>query len=338
MKKLILLITSLVIWIFSIQSSHANVTIKNQKIEKVTTMKVVGNTVVVDGDISFQSYTRIPYDIEVEGNITFWDWVTILWNISATGDINAGNDLVVYKKISWDNIFIWNKLVAKYLEAKWNISLNWKATVTGWMYSEGNVEVWSDFTLYGNSQIEWDLKTELDINILWNLYVFWDIRSKERFNFEWGKLKIYGDFRTLKESRVEGRVYIYGTPARRSYYTNKIKYNYVLKSKKYKWFMWKVDPVLQYDLSDIHISYIYSRISDIENNIEIQRKKMSLLPYNYSEQKLEEEIKYLTSMEINLITFIDKYISTHSRDIQEWNIIKFERENKHKEFLYKYVY
>jgi hypothetical protein len=34
-------------------------------------MKVVGNTVVVDGDISFQSYTRIPYDIEVEGNITF---------------------------------------------------------------------------------------------------------------------------------------------------------------------------------------------------------------------------------------------------------------------------
>jgi hypothetical protein len=65
---------------------------------------------------------------------------------------------------------------------------------------------------------------------------------------------------------------------------------------------------------------------------------MSLLPYNYSEQKLEEEIKYLTSMEINLITFIDKYISTHSRDIQEWNIIKFERENKHKEFLYKYVY
>lgn len=338
MKKLLLLIMFLVIWIFSIQNSYANVTIKNQKTEKVTTMIVVGKTVVVEGDIEFQSYTRIPYDIEVNGNITFWDGVTILGNISASWNITAGNDLVVYKKISWNNISIWNKLVAKYLHATGDISLNWKATVTDWIYSEWNVEVWSDFTLHWSSQIEGDLKTELDINIYWNVYVFWDIRSKERFNFEWWKLKIYWDFRTLKESKLEGRIFIYGTPARRSYYTNKIKYNYILKSRKYKWFTWKIDPVLQYNLSDNNIKYIYSRISEMDNNIELQKKKISLLPYHYSEVKLREEIKYLESLENNLIIFIDKYISSHSRDIQEWNIIKFERKNQLKQFLYQYVY
>ena len=40
-------------------------------------------------------------------------------------------------------------------------------------------------------------------------------------------------------------------------------------------------------------------------------------------------------MENNLIKFIDTYTSKHSRDIQEWKIIQYERENKHKEFLYK---
>jgi hypothetical protein len=76
----------------------------------------------------------------------------------------------------------------------------------------------------------------------------------------------------------------------------------------------------------------------MENNIETQRKKISLLPYNYSEQKLEEEIKYLESLENNLITFIDKYISSHSRDIQAWNILKFERKKEIDEFLYQYIY
>jgi hypothetical protein len=85
----------------SIHSVNAAVTVKNEKIEKVTTMKLQWQKIIVNGDIEFQSYTRIPYDIEVNGDIIFWDWVTILWNISATWDIQAWNNLVVYKKLSW---------------------------------------------------------------------------------------------------------------------------------------------------------------------------------------------------------------------------------------------
>ena len=339
MNKLILLFIFCFFWIFSNQNTYANVTVNNEtnQIENKTTMEVIWNTVFVEGDLYFPSYRSIPYNFEINGNLSIWDGVKLLWEISVHWDIDAGNELVVYKTISWNNITIWNKSVIKKIISYENITLNWYATIAEWMIAGWDVDVWWNFNLYGNSTIEWDLQTELDINIFGNLYVYWDIRSKERFHFQWEKLKIYGDFRTLQESKLEGRIFIYGSPARRSYYTNKIKYNYILKSEKYTWFMWKIDPVLQYNLSDNDIKNIYSRVSELENKIEEQKRKIAFLPYGYSEEKTNQEINNLKSIENNLITFIDTYISTHSRDIQEWNIIKFERQKELESYLKKYL-
>lgn len=328
----------LALFLLSLQGTYANVTVKNKKIEKVTTMKVVGKKVIVDGNIEFQSYTRIPYDIEVNWDIIFWDWVKILWNISATWDIQAWNNFVVYKKLSWNNIFTGNNLVAQYMESKWNMYLNGKAIITKWVNVGWDFEPGSDLTLYGNSTIEGNMKVELDTKIVGTLYVYWNLRLKERFNFSHGKLKIHWDFRTLEESEIEWRIYVYWTKWRRSYYTNKIKINYILENKKFRGFMWKIDPVLSYDLSESQIQLIHAQIDIKDYQIEQKKKKISLLPYWYSKELLQNHIWELKYMENNLTKFIDQYISQHSRDIQEWKIIQFERAKKHKEFLYKYVY
>lgn len=335
MKKIIL---SIFFILLSINSVNAVVTVKNEKIEKVTTMKLQWKTIIVDGNIEFQSYTKIPYDIEVNWDIIFWDWVKILWSISATWDIQAWNNFVVYKKLSWNNISTGNQLVAQYLEAKWNMYLNGKATITKWVDVGWDFEPGSDLTLYGNSTIEWNMKVELDTKIVGTLYVYWNIRSKERFNFSHGKLKIHWDFRTLEESEIEWRIYVYWTKWRRSYYTNKIKINYLLENNKFRGFMWKIDPVLLYNLSESQIQHIHAQIDIKEYQIEQKKKQISLLPYWYSENLLTTHINELQNMENNLIKFIDTYTSKHSRDIQEWKIIQYERENKHKEFLYKYAY
>lgn len=338
MQKIQLFIICLFLGILTFQDTHANLVVTNQTEEKATTMKVEGNTVIVDWDISFQSYIKIPYNLEVKGNVYFWEWVTILWKISATWDIIWWSNGVAYKELSGKNISIGNKLVAKKLVSQENMTLKWNATITQWVSVGWDFSAGSDLKLYGNSQVQWGMKVEIDTQIFGNLYVYEDLRSKENFDFQWWKLKLYWDFRTLKISEVIWRIYMYGSPARRSYYTNKIKYNYVLKSSKYRWFMWEIDPVLQYNLWDINIKYIYSRVSEIEKSIENQKRKISLLPYDYSEKKLDQEIKNLKSIEKSLIDFVEQYVSTHSRDIQEWKIIQFERDKLMQEFLYQYIY
>lgn len=326
------------LFVFIFQDTYANVTVKNEKIEKITTMKVVDKKIIVDWDISFQSYTTIPYDLEIKGNVTFWDEVKILWNITVSWDINAGNKLIVYKQISAKNIYIWNQLVANSIVTQENLILNWKATIASWINVWWNFETGSDFTLYWNSQVEWDMKVELDIKIYGTLYVYWDLRSKERFYFDWDKLKLYWDFRTLKESEVKGRIYIYGTAARRSYYTNKIKYNYLLKSKKHIGFMKKIDPVLNYDLSNIEILEIHKNIQNYEYIISQQKSKIIINAYKYSQQQLIQEIEKLKSIESNMMEYINNYISSHQRDMQEWKIIQFEKNNEMKNFIHKYLY
>ena len=338
MQKFQLFIICLFLGILTFQDTHANINLENNTEEKTTTMKVIWDTIFIDGDISFQSYIKIPYNLEVKGDVIFWEWVTILWKISATWDIIWWSNAVAYKQLSGKNISIGNRLVAKKLVSQENMTLKGNATIAEWVLVGWNFSAGSDLKLYGNSQIEWMMKVEIDTQIFGNLYVYEDLRSKENFDFQWWKLKLYWDFRTLKKSEVIWRIYIYGLAARRSYYTNKIKYNYILKSSKYRWFMWEVDPILQYNLSDNDIKYIYSKISEIENSIEEQKRKISLFPYNYSQDKLQQEIKYLISMEEKLISFIEQYTSNHSRDIQEWKIIQFERDKLMQEFLYQYIY
>jgi hypothetical protein len=62
MKKIIFFILSF--FLFT-SISYANVTVKDEKIEKKTTISLEGNTVVVDGDISFPYGMRIPYDFHI---------------------------------------------------------------------------------------------------------------------------------------------------------------------------------------------------------------------------------------------------------------------------------
>ncbi len=338
MKKNKLFTIFFLLFIFMFQNTYANVTVENEKIEKKTTMKVIGKKIIVDWDITFQSYTTIPYDLEVKGNVIFWDDVKVLWNINASWDIHAGNKLVIYKEISAKNIYTWNQLVANKIVTQEDLILNWKSTITSGISVWWNFEWGSDFILYWNSQIEWNMKVERDTKIYGTLYVYWDLKSKENFKFDWKKLKLYWDFRTLKKSEIEGRIYIYGTPARRSYYTNKIKYNYLLKSKKHIWFMKKVDPVLNYELSNIQIIRIHQNIQNYEYNISQQKSKIIVNAYKYSQQQLIQEIEKLKSIELNMIKYINNYISSHQRDTQEWKIIQFERNNEVINFIYNYIY
>lgn len=335
MKKIIFFILSF--FLFT-SISYANVTVKDEKIEKKTTISLEGNTVVVDGDISFPSGMRIPYDFHIVWDVTIGDHAKIVWDMTVDGDINVGNSVVVYKTLSGNNISTWNRLVASFLKSTWDLQVNGKATITGWVEVWWDFEAGSDLILYWNSSVEWDMKVELDTTITWTLYVYWDLRSKERFEFADGKLKIYWDFRTLKESEITGNYYVYGTKWRRSYYTNKIKINYLLENNKYRGFMWKIDPILSYNLSSSQLKYIHAQIDIKQYKIEQKKKQISLFPYNYSQDSLNNHIEELKNMETNLIQFVEKYISLHSRDIQEWKIIQLERENELKTFLYQYVY
>jgi hypothetical protein len=86
------------------------------------------------------------------------------------------------------------------------------------------------------------------------------------------------------------------------------------------------------------LKYIHAQIDVKQYQIEQKKKQISLFPYNYSQDSLNNHISELKQMEANLLQFIDKYSSAHSRDIQEWKIIQLQRENELKTFLYKYAY
>jgi hypothetical protein len=102
--------------------------------------------------------------------------------------------------------------------------------------------------------------------------------------------------------------------------------------------MKKIDPILNYDLSNIQISEIHKNIQNYEYIISQQKSKIIVNAYKYSQQQLIKEIEKLKSIELNMIKYINIYISSHQRDMQEWKIIQFERTNEMKNFIYKYVY
>jgi hypothetical protein len=102
--------------------------------------------------------------------------------------------------------------------------------------------------------------------------------------------------------------------------------------------MKKVDPVLNYELSNIQIIRIHQNIQNYEYNISQQKSKIIVNAYKYSQQQLIQEIEKLKSIELNMIKYINNYISSHQRDIQEWKIIQFERNNEVINFIYNYIY
>jgi hypothetical protein len=102
--------------------------------------------------------------------------------------------------------------------------------------------------------------------------------------------------------------------------------------------MKKVDPVLNYELSNIQIIRIHQNIQNYEYNISQQKSKIIVNAYKYSQQQLIQEIEKLKSIELNMIKYINNYISSHQRDTQEWKIIQFERNNEVINFIYNYIY
>lgn len=334
MKKTDLIIICLFLFVMIFQETYANIEIENND----TTIELINWVVVVDGDIEFKSYIDIPYDLEVNWNIRFWNWVNIFWDINATWDILGWNNITSYKTISAKNITIWNRGSFRSLISQEDLILKWDAIISRWISVWRHFSASSDLILYGNSEIRWNMTVELDTQIYGTLYVYWNVQSKENFHFEWNKLKIHWNFRTLKWSELIGRIFIFWSPARRNLYTNNLLYTYILESRKYQNLMWEIDPVLSYLLSQEEVAALSIKLRSEEDKILAQKYKILYWSHLYNRVELWEEIKKLKSMEDIFITYINNYISDHSRDRHQWNIIKYEREKDLKAFLRTYDY
>ncbi|MCP4523460.1 MAG: hypothetical protein GY828_04540 [Candidatus Gracilibacteria bacterium] len=302
-----------------------------------TKIEFVNNQVIVYGNISFPDNFHMPYNMLVVGDLTAGNGVKFLGNVEVRGNIILGNRVNISKKMKGDTIVTGSYLQVNRLESSNNTTLHGEAVITQGVLIGGDFTTGSNFSLSGNSKIKGNMKVGMETDISGNVYVYGSFVGHEEMIFNGEKLRIRGDFRTLKKSVLTGRIYMYGKSGHRYIYgTEIVRHRYEAINTQYKGIMKGVDPILSYTLSGHAFERFRQTVYSHEKNISRQKKKISRLQtLGKSQYVLDSELKQLINMQNMMFDYITQYIEKDIWDGIEWKKLKFEERTNLKTYIYQ---
>lgn len=316
MKKILLFI----FLFFSFFSySFASIEIKSdaQNIKELITVE--NGLVIIDADVVLWDYHRLEYPLKVLWDLEIKTHAKLMKDIEVTWDVTIWNYSQSYAKIIAKNIstqtyFRWDRLEAE------NIILGGNNTIVWGFYASNNFEAGSNLFSKGYSFVWGDFKVSMWSEMQGTLVVLWNARGHFDFIFQGDKLVVRWNFRTLEDSKLSGRIYMFADQGHKYKYGNKLwKHKYQFSKLIYKDFFWAVDPFLEYDLSDQTLVSVRRTIQKYDYAL----KNLQDEYYNNLEEISDVEAQNIKKWAEKLLTDKFAYISTFVWD-NSWQKTQFK--------------
>lgn len=323
MKKILLLI--FLFFGFNIHS-FANIEIHTQAENIKETISVENGVVIIDADVVIWDYHRLEYPLKVLWDLEIKTHVKLMENIEVTWNVTIWNYSQSYAKITAKNIttqtsFRWDRLEAE------NIVLGGNNTIVGGFYTSNNFEAGSNLFSKGKSFVWGDFKASMWSEMQGTLVVLGNARGHFDFIFQGDKLVVRGNFRTLEDSKLSGRIYMFADEWHKYKYGNKLwKHKYQFSKLIYKDFFWAVDPFLQYDLSDETLVSVRKTIQKYD----YQLKSLQEQYYNNLEEISQYEADNIVQAAEKLLedkfAYISTFVGNNAWQETQLKILQFQQE------------
>lgn len=214
--------------------------------------------------------------LEVNGTLV------VHWDLYLHSFADIKDDLIVY----------WNLKVDSYIEVWWRIQVTWNANIWNFADIKDWISIWWDFTswtylelLWWNSKVLWNINIWNFADISWTIYVYKDFFSWTYLEIsDKEKVKIVGDFNTKGFADIYWKFYLYWKKTVWTYYEEDIN--------NYSGLMWKIDPLLKYDLINTKIEEVNNKIilANLESKKYWNNKNQIFTElFNYLEELIEDE-------------------------------------------------
>lgn len=330
MKKIFMLI---LLSFLSISTSYANIQITANWEEIQNLVSIQSWVVTIKADVKIGDYYTIDYPLVIEWNLETKKYVTFSKSLNVSGNATFGDYNKSFSEITANEISTWYAFRGDILQAD-NISLQWANTIVWWAYVTQDFSAWSDLLLQGKTFVGWDFSTSMWWEVTGTLVVLWEARWHFDFIFNGNKMVVRWDFRTLEDSKLSGRIYMFADEGHKYKYGNELwKYRYQFSKLVYKDFFWKIDPFLQYDLSDENLNFIRTTVRSYDNEIKnIQENYIENLYHmssNQSEELESKANKYLSDK----FDFINDYIWDNAWQKTQTKKLQYEQEKTLKTFF-----
>lgn len=297
---------------------------KNQDIQQLVSIEK--GVVVIDADIIIWDYYRLEYPLKVLWNVEIKTHVQLLEDIEVTGDIHIGDYVKSYGKISAKNIYSQNGFRWDLLYAQ-NIELGWNNTVVWWVNVQENFSAWSNLLLKWNTFIWGDFQASMWAEVEGNLVVLWNAKGHFDFIFDGKKMVVRGNFRTLEDSKVSGRIYMFASQWHKYKYGNEIwKYRYHISNTTYRDFFGALDPFLQYDLSDKKLASLRNVIQKYDWAIRNVQDETFANISELSSDEIWEKYKQAQKLLTDKFEYISWFVWDNSWQETQVRILKYQQE------------
>jgi carbonic anhydrase/acetyltransferase-like protein (isoleucine patch superfamily) len=312
---------------------------RGKEVKKETTFRLEWKTIFIDGDISFSKWITISNNMVINGDLTIWSNSTFLWSIKVNWDVKIWNHVYFRKILKWTNIDTGTYLRASQVNTKENLSFQWFAQITQWLLVGGNFESGSDMILHWNSKILWDVKLWADVFISGIFYVYGNMNGNYDFLFNWDKLRVIWNFKTQISSKLVGKIYMFARDGhRRLEWSTNTRYQYEVENTQYNWVMKKIDPILDYRLSQENIDIIHLNVIQFEKELKAQKKVIEQKYHSgKNEILINREIKKLIFIQAELFNYISQYIEKENWDIIQWKVLQIQEKRYIKQFIYQFI-
>lgn len=318
--------------------SFASIEIISDDQEVQNLIEIKDGVVQIYGDVILWHYYSVWYPLEIFGDLQTDSHVTFKKDVIVHGNADLGNYTKVFQTLIADEISTGLRVEVSKLQADY-VQLWWENKVLKWLNINQDFEAGSDLVLQWNSFIGGNFKVLKDAKISWNLFILWNATGHFDFEFNGKKMVVRGQFRTLEDSFLKGRIYMFAGQWHKYKYGNKLwKYKYNFSKLIYKDFFWKVDPFLQYDLQDQQITQIRAEIKQFDNEIEkLQEEYIN----NYSKLSVGQKYALQKKLEQYLnkkFQYISPFIWKNNWQQTEFKKLKYLQENELKRFISQVSY
>lgn len=125
---------------------------------------------------------------------------------------------------------------------------------------------------------------------------------------------------------------------RRLEWSTNTRYQYEVENTQYNWVMKKIDPILDYRLSQENIDIIHLNVIQFEKELKAQKKVIEQKYHSgKNEILINREIKKLIFIQAELFNYISQYIEKENWDIIQWKVLQIQEKRYIKQFIYQFI-
>lgn len=269
MKKIIFALLILWYLLWSFHSAYADTSYQ----------KNVPDYVNYIWDQTFNVSTKIGDSLDIEwgtlkvnGNLEIWEYADIEWNLIVIGDLILWS----YGDITGNVIVTGSAILWEYTDIEGSLEVWWDSIAGYGLDINGASKIWGNLTLWESADINNTLYVYKNLNTADYAYLGEDD----------SKIKVVGNLVVWDYADMNGKLYLEWTKSVGAYYDE--------TNTKYSGLFGRIDPLLQYDFSEVKIQSIrnktqsYLQQADAETN-QTKKKEIYTAMFSYLQTFIETE-------------------------------------------------